>query len=182
MSAWPFCVLWFALKVAMWALVVTAVVLAIRWLRGHGAQAAAPTPLEILRARYARGEITRQNLESLRRDLDAEMPTRAPHAGFEQRVTESFSRLALMSMIGARLVKVAAGAIDIDMPARADLSPTAPTVSRAARCGRSPRRRRSRPPPRGERHGDGRALPPPSSRRPGSRGRQWPAASDRSSP
>jgi putative membrane protein len=71
MSAWPFLVLWFALKVAMWALVVTAVVLAIRWLRGHGTPAATPTPLGILQARYARGEITRQDFESMRRDLEA---------------------------------------------------------------------------------------------------------------
>jgi putative membrane protein len=70
-SAWPLLLLWFALKVAMWALVVTAVVLTIRWLRGHGALAAAPTPLQMLRARYARGELTRQDFESMRRDLEA---------------------------------------------------------------------------------------------------------------
>jgi hypothetical protein len=37
------------------------------------------------------------------------MPALAiPDPGFEQRVSESFSRLALMQTIGARLVKVAA--------------------------------------------------------------------------
>ena len=40
--------------------------------------------------------------------------------GFEERVRESFSRLALMKTIGARLVKVAPGAVDVDMPVRDD--------------------------------------------------------------
>ena len=71
MMAWPFLVLWFAFKVAMWAVVVTAVVFAVRWLRRHGSFGTTPTPLEILRARYARGELTRQDFESMRRDLDA---------------------------------------------------------------------------------------------------------------
>jgi uncharacterized protein (TIGR00369 family) len=49
-------------------------------------------------------------------------PEAVPDPGFEQRVSESFARLALMSTIGARLVKVAAGAVDIDMPVREDLT------------------------------------------------------------
>jgi adenylate kinase family enzyme len=54
-----------------WAVVVTAVVVGVRWLRRHGSFGTTPTPLEILRARYARGELTRQDFESMRRDLDA---------------------------------------------------------------------------------------------------------------
>jgi acyl-coenzyme A thioesterase PaaI-like protein len=46
----------------------------------------------------------------------------APDSGFEKRVSESFSRLTLMSTIGARLVKVAAGAVEIDMPVRDELT------------------------------------------------------------
>ena len=42
--------------------------------------------------------------------------------GFEERVRESFSRLTLMATIGARLVKVAPGEVDIDMPVRHDLT------------------------------------------------------------
>jgi uncharacterized protein (TIGR00369 family) len=45
-----------------------------------------------------------------------------PDPGFEQRVSDSFSRLALMHTIGARLVKVTAGAVDIEMPVRHDLT------------------------------------------------------------
>jgi uncharacterized protein (TIGR00369 family) len=51
------------------------------------------------------------------------MSTFAPaDPGFEERVRESFSRLTLMRTIGARLVKVAPGEVDIDMPVRDDLT------------------------------------------------------------
>ena len=51
------------------------------------------------------------------------MPTLAvPDPGFEQRVGESFARLALMRTIGARLVNVAAGTVEIDMLVRDDLT------------------------------------------------------------
>jgi putative membrane protein len=71
MTAWPFLVLWFAFKVAIWGLIVTALVYGVRWLRGQSALGSPRTPLEILRARYARGELTRQDFESMRRDLEA---------------------------------------------------------------------------------------------------------------
>jgi uncharacterized protein (TIGR00369 family) len=45
-----------------------------------------------------------------------------PDSGFERRITESFSRLALMRTIGARLVKITGGAVDIEMPVRVDLA------------------------------------------------------------
>ena len=69
-ATWPFLVAWFAFKIAIWALVITALVYGIRRLRRQGACGAAPIPLEILKARYARGELTRQDFESMRRDLD----------------------------------------------------------------------------------------------------------------
>lgn len=51
------------------------------------------------------------------------IPTLVPaDPGFEERVRESFSRLALMTTIGARLVKVTPGEVDIDMPVRDDLT------------------------------------------------------------
>ena len=70
-TAWPFFVLWFAFKVAIWALIVSALVVGVRRLRRQGAFGTPATPLEILKARYARGELTRQDVESIRRDLDA---------------------------------------------------------------------------------------------------------------
>ena len=70
-AAWPFLVVWFAFKLAIWALVIAAIAYGIRRLGRHGAGGAASTPLEILKARYARGELTRQDFESMRRDLDS---------------------------------------------------------------------------------------------------------------
>ena len=46
----------------------------------------------------------------------------AAHAGFEASVRESFSRMGLMTTIGARLVKVAAGQVHIDMAVRDELT------------------------------------------------------------
>ena len=42
--------------------------------------------------------------------------------GFDERVRQSFSRLALMATIGARLVRIAPGEVDIEMPVRSDLT------------------------------------------------------------
>ena len=67
--AWPFVVLWLAFKVAIWALVLTAFVYGVRCLRRQS-RGGSPTPLEILKARYARGELARQDFESMRRDLE----------------------------------------------------------------------------------------------------------------
>lgn len=51
------------------------------------------------------------------------METFAPvDPDFEQRVRQSFSRLAFMRTIGASLVKVAPGEVDIDLPVRDDLT------------------------------------------------------------
>ncbi|MGH6689209.1 MAG: PaaI family thioesterase [Gammaproteobacteria bacterium] len=46
----------------------------------------------------------------------------AAHTGFEASVRESFSRMTLMTTIGARLVTVAAGQVHIDMAARDELT------------------------------------------------------------
>ena len=69
-GTWPFLAVAIALKLALWALIVTALILGVRWLRRQGPHGHSSTPLEILRARYARGELSRQDFESMRQDLE----------------------------------------------------------------------------------------------------------------
>ena len=69
-DGWPFLVVVIALKLAFWALIVTALIVALRWLRRQSPHGHVSTPLEILRARYARGELSRQDFESMRQDLE----------------------------------------------------------------------------------------------------------------
>lgn len=52
-----------------WALVIVGIVVGIRWLIREGRPAASDSALEILRQRYARGEINRDEFEAKRRDL-----------------------------------------------------------------------------------------------------------------
>jgi putative membrane protein len=63
MAVWPF------VKVAMLAALVTLVICAIRRLRRERHSASPMTPLEILKARYARGELSRPDFESMRHDI-----------------------------------------------------------------------------------------------------------------
>ena len=60
-GGWPFVVVAIALKLALWALIVTALIFAVRWLRRQSPHEHRSTPLEILRARYACGELSRQD-------------------------------------------------------------------------------------------------------------------------
>ena len=69
-GAWPFLLIAIAFKLAVWALIITGVIFGVRWLRRHSPDGHSPTPLEILRARYARGELSRQEFESMRQDLE----------------------------------------------------------------------------------------------------------------
>ena len=59
-------VLWMVL---FWALVIGGIVWLISALRPREAAAGPEDPLETLRRRYARGEITREQYEEMRRDL-----------------------------------------------------------------------------------------------------------------
>lgn len=52
-----------------WALVIVGFVLGIRWLVAQGKDARPDPALEILRQRYARGEIDRDEFEAKKRDL-----------------------------------------------------------------------------------------------------------------
>lgn len=54
-----------------WAVVIAAIVIGIRWLGGSGHGRGHDTALQILRERYARGDIDREEFAARRRDLDA---------------------------------------------------------------------------------------------------------------
>ena len=50
-------------------LVIVALVLGIRWLVTQGRESRSDSALDILRQRYARGEINKEEFETLKRDL-----------------------------------------------------------------------------------------------------------------
>ena len=54
-----------------WALVIVGVVLGIRWLSSQGKALQSDSALEILRQRYARGEINKEEFEARKKDLIA---------------------------------------------------------------------------------------------------------------
>ncbi len=58
---------WFGM-ISFWVLLVVAIVLAVQWGRGRGF--GGETPLDVLKKRYARGEITKEEFERMKRDLE----------------------------------------------------------------------------------------------------------------
>ena len=52
-----------------WVLVIVALVAGIRWLSTQGRESRTDTALEILRQRYARGEINKDEFDAKKRDL-----------------------------------------------------------------------------------------------------------------
>jgi len=52
-----------------WGLIIVGLVLGIRWLVTQGKEPRADSPLDILKRRYARGEIDRDEFEAKKRDL-----------------------------------------------------------------------------------------------------------------
>jgi putative membrane protein len=56
--------------VGFWVVLIVAVALFLRRV-GRASQAGSDSALEILRARYARGELSREDFETMRRDLVA---------------------------------------------------------------------------------------------------------------
>jgi putative membrane protein len=64
-SGWIFAILF-------WVLVLVAVIALAKWLSSSIAwPGASRRPLDILRERYARGEITRDEYEQMRRDIES---------------------------------------------------------------------------------------------------------------
>jgi putative membrane protein len=57
------------MMLVFWGVVIAGVVFAIRWLAGRGERSRSDRALDILRERYARGEIDKDEFEAKRRDL-----------------------------------------------------------------------------------------------------------------
>ena len=57
------------MMLVFWGLVITGIVLAIRWLATQGRDSGRDSAIEILRQRYARGEINKDEFEAKKRDL-----------------------------------------------------------------------------------------------------------------
>jgi putative membrane protein len=57
------------MMVVFWGVVVAGIVVAIRWLGGQTREPRSDRALDVLRERYARGEIDREEFEAKKRDL-----------------------------------------------------------------------------------------------------------------
>ena len=66
-GAWGLGMMLFML--VFWVLVIVGLVLGIRWLATQGRESRSDTALEILRQRYARGEINKEEFDAKKRDL-----------------------------------------------------------------------------------------------------------------
>lgn len=62
---------WFTMLL-FWALVIVGIIALVRWASGRSApvpHGSAETPLEILKRRYASGEVTKEQYEAMKRDV-----------------------------------------------------------------------------------------------------------------
>ncbi len=57
------------MMLVFWGLIIVALVFGIRWLVAEGRESRSDTALDILRQRYARGEINKEEFEAKKRDL-----------------------------------------------------------------------------------------------------------------
>jgi putative membrane protein len=57
------------MMLVFWGLIIVGLVLGIRWLVTQGKEPRADSPLDILKRRYARGEIDKEEYEAKKRDL-----------------------------------------------------------------------------------------------------------------
>lgn len=66
-GAWGFGMM--LMMLLFWVLVIVGVVVGIRWLVGQGKELRSDSALEVLRQRYARGEINKEEFEAKKKDL-----------------------------------------------------------------------------------------------------------------
>jgi len=62
------------LPILFWILIIVGVVLIVRWLtvrNGQGKTSTPASPLDILKTRYAKGEIDKETFETMKRDIEA---------------------------------------------------------------------------------------------------------------
>ena len=64
------------LSLVLWALVITGIVFLVLWLartanHGTSVMGSNGSPLDILKTRYAKGEITKEQFDAIKRDLEA---------------------------------------------------------------------------------------------------------------
>lgn len=57
------------MMLVFWGLIIVVLVLGIRWLVTQGREPRADSALDILRQRYARGEITKEQFEAMKQEL-----------------------------------------------------------------------------------------------------------------
>ena len=70
MMGWGFGILGWLFMIIFWILIILGVVALIRYLGGSGKSSdKEKTPLEILKERYARGEIGKKEFEEMKKDL-----------------------------------------------------------------------------------------------------------------
>ncbi len=62
------------LSILFWILVIAGTVLVIKWLMDRGKDGENEAPLDILKKRYARGEIDRETFERMKRDIEGGNP------------------------------------------------------------------------------------------------------------
>jgi putative membrane protein len=60
-----------AMMFLFWVLLIVGLIVGIRWLLGKGKEQKQDSALEILRQRYARGEINKDEFEAKKKDLGA---------------------------------------------------------------------------------------------------------------
>ncbi|HET7909971.1 MAG TPA: SHOCT domain-containing protein [Nitrospira sp.] len=66
-GAWGFGMM--LMMILFWGLVIVGIVMGIRWLMREGQERRSDSALEILRQRYARGEINKEEFEAKKKDL-----------------------------------------------------------------------------------------------------------------
>ena len=66
---WGWIGLGMAHMLLFWVLVILGIVVLVRWLASESSGDVLPRAVDILKARYARGEITREQFEQMKRDI-----------------------------------------------------------------------------------------------------------------